>query len=287
MSKEILISPCSYQGAKQRLAKQIVDIFYAENEINDETIFYDLCCGSGAVSLELINRGFNPNNITMIDSGEWGGFWQSIANDEFDLKEFKEELDKMPSIENIQEYLQELSATPIKQNLRAYHYLMLQSGAFGGKQIWVEDGKWGNTSFRSYWKPTPTSNRRSPVNPMMPMPNTLYKRTEAIVKNLSGCITASKESVYDTLYRLDCEKTSNMIIYIDPPYINTTGYGDNFNVRELESRIWNDCPIYISEGYSMPMAVESILLSVGRNKGNISGDIKKKPTEEWLNRFGR
>ena len=43
---EKLEIPCSYQGGKQRLAKQIVDIFYAENEINDETKFYDLCCGS-------------------------------------------------------------------------------------------------------------------------------------------------------------------------------------------------------------------------------------------------
>ena len=69
---EKLEIPCSYQGGKQRLAKQIVDIFYAENEINDDTKFYDLCCGSGAVSLELINRGFNPNNIIMIDNGCFG-----------------------------------------------------------------------------------------------------------------------------------------------------------------------------------------------------------------------
>ena len=78
---EKLEIPCSYQGGKQRLAKQIVDIFYAENEINDETKFYDLCCGSGAVSLELINRGFNSNNITMIDNGCFGQFWQDIANE--------------------------------------------------------------------------------------------------------------------------------------------------------------------------------------------------------------
>ena len=29
--------PCSYQGGKQRLAKQIVDIFYEENNIDDDT----------------------------------------------------------------------------------------------------------------------------------------------------------------------------------------------------------------------------------------------------------
>ena len=30
---------------------------------------------------------------------------------------------------------------------------------------------------------------------------------------------------------------------------------------------------------------DAILLSKGRAKGSISGDIKKKPTEEWLNIF--
>ena len=41
--------------------------------------------------------------------------------------------------------------------------------------------------------------------------------------------------------------------------------------------------IYISEGYKMSCSDDSILLSKGRTKGNISGDVKKKPVEEWLN----
>lgn len=42
---KMLLPPCSYQGGKQRLAKQIVDIILQENKINDNTKFYDLCCG--------------------------------------------------------------------------------------------------------------------------------------------------------------------------------------------------------------------------------------------------
>lgn len=133
--------PCSYQGGKQRLAKQIVDIFYEENNIDDATKFYDLCCGSGAVSLELINRGFNPNNITMIDNGCFGQFWQDIANDEFKLNVFREEIDKLPSLENIQSYLKELSNQQVDEDKMVYHYLLLQAGAFGSKQIWIENGR--------------------------------------------------------------------------------------------------------------------------------------------------
>ena len=288
MVNKLLEIPCSYQGGKQRLAKQIVDIFYKENKIDDNTKFYDLCCGSGAVSLELINRGFNPNNIVMIDNGCFGQFWQDIANDEFDLKVLREEIDKLPSLENIQSYLKGLSNRPVDGDRMVYHYLLLQAGAFGSKQIWIEDNKWKNNTFRNYWLPTATSNRRSPVNPMMPMPETLYSRIENIVNQLSGCIVASKESVFDTVYRLDEERengNNNVIIYIDPPYANTTGYKETFDIYGLEGQIWNDVPIYISEGYKMQGAKNAYLLSRGRTKGNISGDVKKKPVEEWLNRF--
>ena len=288
MKSGILEIPCSYQGGKQRLAKQIVDIFYKENNINDDTKFFDLCCGSGAISLELINRGFNPNNITMIDNGCFGQFWQDIANGEFDLDIFKREIENLPNLENIQSYLKKLSDLPVNEDRMVYHYLLLQAGAFGSKQIWIENNKWKNNTFRSYWLPTETSNRRSPVNPMMPMPNTLYNRVEAIVEQLSGSIIASRESVFDAVYRIDEERNKgnkNIIIYIDPPYANTTGYKETFDIYSLEGQIWSTSPIYISEGYKMQGASESYLLSVGRTKGNISGEAKKKPTEEWLNRF--
>ena len=288
LKSDILEIPCSYQGGKQRLAKQIVDIFYKENNINDDTKFFDLCCGSGAISLELINRGFNPNNITMIDNGCFGQFWQDIANGEFDLDIFKREIENLPNLENIQSYLKKLSDLPVDEDKMVYHYLLLQAGAFGSKQIWIENNRWKNNTFRSYWLPTETSNRRSPVNPMMPMPNTLYNRVEAIVEQLSGSIIASRESVFDAVYRIDEERNKgnkNIIIYIDPPYANTTGYKETFDIYSLEGQIWSTSPIYISEGYKMKGASESYLLSVGRTKGNISGEAKKKPTEEWLNRF--
>ena len=62
-----------------------------------------------------------------------------------------------------------------------YDYLLLQAGAFGSKWIGIEGNKWTNNTFRSYWLPTETSNRKSPVNPMMPLPNTLYERVFNIV----------------------------------------------------------------------------------------------------------
>lgn len=274
-----LVPPCSYQGGKQRLSKQIVDIIFEQNEINEDTKFYDLCCGSGAITLELINRGIHPSNITMVDKGVYGAFWNSVANNEFDIDVFKQEIDKLPHISEIQNYLQELSNKEVNKDMLEYHYLLLQSGSFGSKQIWTENGKWKNNSFRGYWLPTETSSRRSPVNPMMPMPNTLYDRVKDIVEYLGGNINAINLDISKIEWHFD----KNSIVYIDPPYKNTTGYGSDFDYEEfiINNRAYVN--IYVSEGYKMDSAEDSILLSKGRIKGNISGDAKKKPVEEWLN----
>lgn len=276
MSKK-LTPPCSYQGGKQRLSKQIVDIIFEQNKIDENTQFYDLCCGSGAIGLELINRGINPKNITMIDNGVYGGFWTSISNNSFDLNIFKEEIDKLPSIEDIQQYLKDLSNQEVNKDRYIYHYLLLQSGSFGSKQIWIEDNKWKNNSFRSYWKPTETSNRKSPVNPMMPMTETLYTRVKDIVEVLGENIKAYNEDINDIKFNF----SSNSIIYIDPPYKNTTGYNEDFNYVDFINNTNNK--VYLSEGFKI--SNNAILLSKGRSKGNISGNSKKKPVEEWLNIF--
>ncbi len=278
LNKE-LIPPCSYQGGKQRLAKQIVDIIFEQNKINENTKFYDLCCGSGAVTLELINRGIHPNNITMVDASMWGKLWNSIANGEFELNVFKDEINKLPQIEDIQNYLKNINRSEINHNLDIYHFLLQQAGSFGAKFIDVKDGKWINSTFRNYWKPTETSNRRSHVNPMMPMPNTLYERMETIVDCMSGCIRALHYEIGSVEWHFD----KNDIVYIDPPYKNTAKYNFEFDYEQFLIDNRNYVDIYISEGYKMDSATNAILLSKGRKKGNISGDIKKKPTEEWLN----
>lgn len=274
-----LVPPCSYQGGKQRLAKQIVDIIFEQNNINEDTKFYDLCCGSGAITLELINRGIHPSNITMVDKGVYGTFWNSIANDEFDLEIFKSEIDKLPELKDIQKYLQELSKQDVDGNKLVYHYLLLQSGSFGSKQIQTENNRWKSSSFRSYWLPTETSNRRSPVNPMMPMPNTLYDRVKDIVEYLGGNINAINSDISKIEWHFD----KNSIVYIDPPYKNTAGYSDDFDYEEFIINNWAYVNIYVSEGYKMDSVEDAILLSKGRNKGNIKGNAKKKPVEEWLN----
>ena len=75
-----LLPPCSYQGGKQRLANQICDII--EERESSDFVFYDLCCGSGAVSIEMVNRDYE---VVMVDKAPFGLFYEMIGKGIFDL----------------------------------------------------------------------------------------------------------------------------------------------------------------------------------------------------------
>lgn len=286
--------PCSYQGGKQRLAKQIINIMLLDNEKEfgntSDTQFYDICCGSGAISIEMMNRGMIRENIHMVDISPWGVFWKMVGNETFDIKLFKDFIDTIPrDITKIKRFALDIISQPVNENMMIYHFLFLQACAFGSTATWVENGKWCKAGgLRDYWLPTKTSNRKSPVNPMMPMPDSLYSRVKLICENGKG-IHGYCMDVFDFCYVLDEEwdikRNRDVIIYIDPPYEGTQQYGYSFNVENLELNIWNNCPIYISEGKKLERAKRHYLLSEGRKKGNINGKAKKKPSEEWLNVF--
>ena len=67
------------------------------------------------------------------------------------------------------------------------------------------------------------------------------------------------------------------VIYIDPPYDNTTMYGHSLDVNRYVGIIKRKC--YISEGY--PLTENSFLISKERDKGGISGKRTQK-NQEWL-----
>lgn len=272
-----LLPPCSYQGGKQRLANQICDII--EEREGSDFVFYDLCCGSGAVSLEMVNRDYN---VVMVDKAPFGLFYEMVGKGQFDLNIFRQEIDKLPEIENIGQYLKYISNQQIDNDLLIYHYLLLQSGAFGSKQIWTSNNKWCNNTFRNYWMPTETSNRKSPVNPMMPMPETLYSRVEDIILHGSEQITGLHIDIFEVLSIINKDERKK-VIYIDPPYQNTTGYLDSFNIFDIIEKLKGQ-HIYVSEGFEFDLPnCESIILSEGRKKGNVSGTVKKNAVKEVLN----
>jgi site-specific DNA-adenine methylase len=269
--------PCSYQGGKQRLATQIVDILLKDKK--DNTIFFDLCCGSGAISIELINRGIPPQNIVMLDISSWGTFWKSISEGNFDLRKFKSFLEQLPkNKEDYKSYFNEYILEPVKDEAEIYP--ILQANSFGGKQICRKSNHWCNASFRSYWIPTKTSIRKSPANPMQPEPKELLRRIELIVDRMKGitCISDDITSI------LDFNIPDEAIVYVDPPYQHTTGYFYQFNLNDFihSFKLKFKVPLYISE--CIPLNNNSIQLNFGGSNGGITG-LRKLKHEEWLSKF--
>ncbi len=271
--------PCAYQGGKQRVAAQIVDSLL-NAAVGSEARFYDLCCGSAAISIELVNRGVDASRIYMLDVSSWGAFWEAIGSDTFDMDVFDQLLSELPADKrSIKAHVSALSTLPIGDR-EAELYPILQACSFGGKQIWRDGERWANPCFRDYWEPTATSVRRSPANPMQPSSTELRRRIDALVRGMKGitCFNADISTI------LRDPLPSGSVVYIDPPYRNTTGYAYGFDVSSFVARFQevNDCPLFISE--ASPLNNRASKLAFGGAKGGISGT-KVGRHEEWLTPF--
>jgi site-specific DNA-adenine methylase len=273
---EQLRVPCAYQGGKQRVAAQIVDkLLKTASDANAK--FYDLCCGSGAVSIELINRGVDASRIYMLDISSWGKFWKAVGSGTFDMAVFQKFLSNLPSDKRkMKLYMSELAALPVHNEAELYP--ILQACSFGGKQIWRNGNHWANTCFRDYWEPTATSVRRSPANPMQPSPSELNRRVEAIVDRMRGVVCQQA----DITTVLNSPISRNSVVYVDPPYKASTGYAFKFDLSQFIERFkkLNQNALFVSEG--APLNEDALRLSFGGAKGGISGT-KKGRHQEWLN----
>ena len=272
-----LVPPCCFQGGKQRVAEEIVDYITAHD--SGEKIC-DLCCGSGAVTLELVNRGFSPSNIVMCDISSWGKFWESIGNGTYSMQRFDWYCSKVPKDKSqIPDFLKELSQSSADED-EEYKYILLQAGSFGGKQIWRFGDRWMNAFFRSYWQPTEHSVRRSPVNPLQPDVSELRNRVCRIAERCVG-LHAVHDDVLAFVQSMDPMQS---IIYIDPPYTNTTGYGFDLDLNAVLNTLSQRGigPVYISEKEALSQ--ERIRLKFRGAKGGVSGR-KPQKNEEWLSVF--
>lgn len=274
--------PCCYQGGKQRIASQVVDrLFDHPLSESEETVYYDLCCGSGAITIELLNRGVDPKRIVMVDQSSWGAFWGKVGSGNYDLAKLKHLIDEIPEDKKkVKAHVSAMAKQPITDD-EAYIYPILQACSFGGKQIWLDNQEWKNAFFRDYWEPTSTSKRKSPANPMQPSPQTLYRRIESIVERCKG-LTCHRKNVLDTLNLLQHDKAS--IVYIDPPYAGMTNYGFDLDIDHFVELYLSeiDSPLFVSE--NRPLSDNAYRVDFRGAKGGISGN-KPSKHEEWLSVF--
>lgn len=270
LPKANLRTTVSYQGGKQRIAPQIADVICGAFP---DSAYWDVCAGSGAFTLELVNRGISAGRLAIVEIGPWGKFWKAMGEGKFDLTEFRRRTDAIPQDRSrIQSYIEELAAAPVAEDYH-YDFLILQAASFGGKAIWIEDGKWKHHGFKSFWQPTATSNRRSVCNPMTPLPDSLYDKMCKLVPKLGGI-----RVVHGDAEKVDYP--SDAVLYIDPPYGGRTQYGHTIDWRSIVRRITNPC--FVSEGEALN--ADAIEIVYAQNKGGISGNRADKHLE-YLNPY--
>lgn len=265
-----LMIPVSYQGGKHRLAGQIVDhIQYTGGQV------YDVCCGTGAISIELINRGAKPEDITMIDLGPWGEVWKHVGAGSFSLPYFQHYLEQIPPDRRmIKEWATSVAEEPVYFGDVPYLYLILQAASFGAKAIWLDGDRWQHHGFRAYWEPKPTSRYRYPINPMHPMPGTIYARMEEVCKRMRGvrgrCVDATA-----------VHYVPHSCLYIDPPYQGTLGYGHTLFLQPILDNT-PTCRVYVSE--QEPLTQAAVQLTGRETRGGVSGQATHT-RQEWLSFF--
>ena len=270
------LPPVTYQGGKGRLAAQIVETI----GIPIAGRFYDLCCGSGAISVAAVERGQDPRRVTMVDLSPWGLFWKAIGDGSFSVEEFERVCSSVPTDpKRIKSHIEALYRAPVRAAMQVYDFLLLQAASLGGGAVWIDGSRWRGGGFRDYWLPTETSSRRSHVNPMMPMPESIVERVRVLAKRMRGvegtCADIGQPGFSVPYVRGD-------VAYIDPPYVGTSKYGYKVDAVAIASSL--RIPCWVSEGRAL--SSEALCLSTGRAKGGMTGNRKRAPNEEWLSAFG-
>lgn len=226
-----------YQGSKERFADTILDYIKPDRSKK----FYDMCCGTGAISLKLIDRGFDPSNIVMVDAGPWGLFWQRVGEGSFSISRFAELCEEF-SRTNAVDWAKAARETPLDDEDSVYRFLLLQSMS------------WNGTPVRFNRRNTfSTSGLRDKPSPGV---DVLFGRVVVAVSKMLG--------VDGRLEDARAVKTEpGATVYYDPPYGGHNPYSFDLPVRAITQNEY-----YIS--YGVDLARDA--LQIDRNRtANVKG----------------
>tara|TARA_Y100000052_G_scaffold1262_1_gene1027 strand:- start:956 stop:1798 length:843 start_codon:yes stop_codon:yes gene_type:complete len=270
-TKKRLVPVCGYKGGKRRWSRQIADHLLS---CSAEPV-YDVGAGSGAVSLSLIEAGLQPNNLIMIDSGPWGEFWKSGVTGELDTDLIERMLlhDRPEDPRQVREWVM----NEVAQTYSPESFLILQAASYGSIPVWHDGQSWirgdaGRSrgySARGYWEPGPNSPETKP-RPTIFTPEKIIDRLHAALDALHGCTVLHQcaESV----------EFSPGVVYVDPPYVGTSGYQSHMDVQHIRQRTTG--PFFCSE-QSVQGSPDKVHVLGPRKRGALRG-VQKRQKDELL-----
>lgn len=201
--------------------------------------FFDLCCGTGAVSLLLIRPdgvdslpmmgskaryareildllgASRPDRLVMADHGPWGSWWQTVAADGLGF-EVADAIEAMPR--DGCELFEQLVDAPIPDCAvqRAAAFACLQVGNASGRAVRSNGSTWVT---HGYGHVSGSGIARGFVERLRP--SILAQK----VRRIAACSWPAVHVVVDDLRGFDAALiVEGDVVYIDPPYAGTTGY---------------------------------------------------------------
>jgi hypothetical protein len=264
--------PTGYKGGKRKFAPEIVQHLLKEQPAH----IYDVCSGSGAITLALIEAGYPVEQITMVEAGPWGMFYLAASKGGLCMGNLRELFEAMPSDpRKVAEWVEKEIATI--DDPGSEEFLILQAASYGSTPVWHDGSRWrrgdesANRGYkaRSYWEPGPTSKEKKPRGTIFRVDKIINAAAEIDVRCRGLNVHWGDAGEF--------EFRSDAIIYCDPPYAGNSGYGYDLDVERFITN--RPCKLYLSEGVAKEGS-ESFELGQRRG-GNLSA--KSKRSSEFIN----
>lgn len=272
-----LTPPCGYVGGKRRIAPAIVELIL--RGCPERVV--DVGCGSGAVTLELLNKGYPARCIKMVDSGPWGAFWSAASLGDLDVDLIGSMMSDVWHREpcSVADYVYDVACDGFSPEV----FLLLQAASYGSTPVWHDGEAWrrgrpsANRAYkaRGYWSPGPSSAETKPRG-------TIFKPME-----IASMVRAVAEAVSNGVIVEHAPAESVLIepgsaVYVDPPYAGASGYQHSMMYEKVVAAA-QGCDVYVSESRRTKGATESFLMS-SRKRASLNG-ASGKSGEEWVNYY--
>lgn len=262
----MLVPMVGYQGGKRRYGALIASSILARSPSR----VYDLGVGSGAVTLALLGKGFDPALITAVDAGPWGDVWAAMGAGTFDVQHLTALLhtahDRAPI--DVKRWVEEeLSVLPCTPEV----FVVMQAASFGASPVWHDGTRWrrgdGDRGYcaRAHWTPGPGSKETKPRGTIFAHTKIIAaaEATAAVSRGLDGRRARMEE----------IEFAPGSVVYIDPPYDGAGGYG---YAMDWPSVVARHRPTLISEARPLDGATTVLELDL-RKGGSLRGISRERP----------
>lgn len=256
----------------------------------------ELCAGSAAVStralgyryplltymggkakwarrvLDALGVAERPSRVLLVDPGPWGDTWAVLSMHREEVAERLQQMVGSDPHEAWGRLREEVPACPVE---RAAAHLALQVWNWRNKPIGRAGDSW--TGVAGFSRTTayglPPTPHFGAVKPQLPR---LLAKLRAM--DLSAIEARQCSAV-------ELEPIPGAVVYIDPPYQGTTGYGHDLTRAEVLETVYRwasaGCTVAVSEAEPL---LGGHAVALGARASGALGPRKKRP--EWLTVYG-